>query len=91
MPEQDSVGQKSEKKHRPKSIGTPVMLEDRNLKCNHAVISMWSIPDGGHEVIFLATSGLRKEYGFILAVEAIFYVLHTYGIYVLYFVLLLSK
>ncbi len=46
------------------------MLEDRNLKCDHAVISMWSIPLGGHELIFLATSGPRKEFGGILTIEA---------------------
>ncbi len=70
--------------HSKNSVGTSVMLEDRNMKCDHVVIFTWSIPLGGHELFFLAMSGLRKEFGVILTVEANFYASETYGILVFY-------
>ena len=63
------LGQKLEE-HGQKSIRRSVTLEDGNLKCDCVVIFTWSIPLEGHELFFLATSGLRKEFGVILTVEA---------------------
>ncbi len=55
-----------------------------NLNCDCVVIvTLWT-PCGGHELIFLATSGLKKDFGVILAIGANFYVHYTYDIYVMY-------
>ena len=81
--------------HERKFIGILVMLEDRNLKCDHAIISTWSIAGRGHELIFLAMSGLRKEFGIILTVATNFNVQYTYGIASIYnsilFILITEK
>ena len=48
------------------------MLENGKLKFDCVVISMWSIPLRGHDIIFLAMSGVRKKFGVILTIAANF-------------------
>ena len=70
MPDQDKTRRRN---RRQKSIGASVKIEDGSLKYDRAVIFTRSIPLGGRELFFLAMSGLRKEFGVILTVEANFY------------------
>jgi hypothetical protein len=63
------------------------LSEVRKLQVVRAVIFTCQTPLGGHEFIFLAMSGLRKEFGVILTVAVIFLIHYLLKIFLLYSVL----